>query len=188
MEKKNQLTIFGIMLILIIVNFLGCTEQTSTEKLVTAPLNTLVFTVDEIPTGFSEAFNSSNPTIGFSIESYTIVFYRNHSLNQTEMISIQLNKFNSTEFSKKGYNGSIELITGPFTENWKLINDSIGKIGDESAAFSISSVNHNENNVTIISYKILFRISNVVCQTSFEIVDYNYSSAFELTKIIEQKI
>ena len=54
---NKQLIAAGIIVVLLVVGFSGCIEEKSTETLVTAPVNTLILTLNDLPEGFSEKGN-----------------------------------------------------------------------------------------------------------------------------------
>lgn len=178
---NKNLIIIVIAVLLVCVGLSGCIEEKSTEKLVTAPVNTLALTVDDLPEGFSEVGNkslSSVPVLADSpTESYAVIFLGNYS-NQTIIkpeIHFGLLKFNSSEVASNNYNTLILYFT-TYSDD-KLIDDSINKTGDESKAFS--------NFTGSIHY--YFRVSNVVGIMNIY-GNNSYSFAFDLVKIVEDRI
>jgi len=137
---NKQLIAAGIIVVLLVVGFSGCIEEKSTETLVTAPVNTLILTLNDLPEGFSEKGNgspsSSMPGLTDApTESYAVIFMGNYS-NQTTEIQFVLLKFNSSEVAITNHNTLIFYITA--FGKVELINDSVNKTGDESKAFSDS--------------------------------------------------
>jgi len=177
--NKTIPIVVGITILLVGIGFSGCIEEKSTEILVTASVNTLSLTVDDLPEGFSEVFNESPSSIPGLVESpteyYVVSFLGNYS-NKTTEIQFGLLKFNSSEVASTNYSTLILYFT--IYSDTELITDSIDKIGDESKAFS---------DFTGYSIHYYFRVSNVVGMMHIY-GNNSYYFAFDLVKIVEDRI
>lgn len=177
MKKQFVITTIAVLLVTFL-GLSGCQEETSTGKLVTASVNTLALTLDDLPEDFKEIGNNSGIFMGGPIdapnESYSIHFVGNYPDERAE-VRFEIYKFNSSELAIANYNTLINLIIQG--SNLELIDDSVNKIGDESKALS--------DNIITFFY---FRISNIVCIINVDIPGNGYTLASNLAKKVEQKI
>jgi len=171
MKKKILLVMFLIFSII----FTGCIEEIKEngEKLVTAPLNTLGFKSDDLPSNYttqSEFFNnteiSDNLSTGktvIALERYNAFYGINATL--TPSLTILMTKYDS-----------IDSASAVFSEYniFFFNNDSSGdmykrvsaeQIGDESAVGVLTSGEYSD------AHQIIFRRLNIVTRfyTTFNI-------------------
>lgn len=209
---KKQLLIVGITAILIAVGLSGCTEQTQDEtkdetangNLVTAMLNTLSLTLNDLPEGYtntSELYDT-NPQTPNSLESYQGGF--SYDVDDEKCgISVGLVKFDTIENAGLAFKNYDREFHYTYYEDPSVsymgvtpvkISESFGDESNMSVGdFSEFSSTYNFMSRTII----VFRISNVVV-TIFkddwsnvedpDPSDTNLAFSIDLAKIIESRI
>lgn len=200
---NKPLIIIGIIILLITTGLSGCVNEKTNGELITAPLNTLALTLEDLPEGYierikgSEDYNYSDKSIFNGIipsEEYSILFIPENNENKTVLlpIALYLYKFNSSEDAHLAQNNMTELESaykvGDFN---RTTPQNVTQIGDESTyeLFQISRILYNDTE----SY-IYFRIKNVVVYliinsrgipgVDIDFVDLTINYA----KIIENKI
>ncbi len=185
---KNKILI--VIFLFFTVIFQGCIEETkdNEEKLVTAPLNTVGFKSDDLPSNYtnpSEFFNnteiSDNLSTGetvIALERYNAFYGFNATLQPS--LTILMTKYDS-----------IESASAVFSEYniYFFNNDSSGEmyervlaeqIGDESAVGVLTSGEYTG------AHQIIFRRINIV--TRFYTTDITQNESIEYAKILINNI
>ena len=152
-------------------------EEEHIEELITAPLSSLLLTVDDLPEDYSVSYSGTGDGSQFSSDSnetFTILFSKENISNPNELgfITFELNKFDSIEETETVFSNVIEYMM--FIGGFEVIDESINLIGTESKAITNPGHDH------IFS----FRISNIICVMS----STDYSLTVDLAKIVEQRI
>lgn len=184
---KRKLLIITIIVIVLGIILSGCFEDNNQKQdnqnkgLVTESVLNLLLTIEDLPENCSEQYKGKDYTSEFSrypqykpIEYYKIEFSKGNISNQDEyeIITCELNKFDSIEKAEIAYNTTIEYIIT--TGNYEVVEESINIIGNESKA------------LTKEGYRevLTFRILNVIGVMSSK----NLSFTIELAQIVEQRI
>jgi hypothetical protein len=172
-KMKKKLLVLAIIFLLTIISFSGCIS--SVDKLSAKSLN---FTLKDLPNGYIECnHNDSNKDL-FVVtqpkESYRIVFFLGDCANWSRGVDSIIAIFNSTDESIDFFKFSSNIFRGPEVKEAKNI------LGDESYGIKIENANKT------IGYALCFRISNIVTVVSYLYADYSF--AFNLSKIVEQRI
>jgi hypothetical protein len=168
---NKPLIIIGITLILITTGLSGCVNEKTNEKLITAPLNTLALTLEDLPEGYiertkgGEDYNYSDKSTFHGImtsEEYSILFIPENNENKTILlpIALYLYKFNSSDDAHIVLNNMTEMDSASKVGNFnRTTPQNVTQIGDESSyeLYKISQILYNDTE----SY-IYFRIKNVV--------------------------
>ncbi len=169
---------FLLLLIVIIstINLQGCVEQNNNEnKLVTASLNTLGFTSNQLPDDVikqNEFFDDETAILEFPtnitislLELYMIEYTNNES---QPFLTLEIQKLNSSEVGKELFDIKKDDFSGP--DHTVL---SINEQGDESIIYQYGK-----------TYIILFRKYNVVSTLSIISVDIDLEKSIEYAEII----
>jgi len=178
-KKKSIQTIFVAIIITLALVF----GVILSEKHVTASLDTLNLTFDDIPDGYQD---SPSGIMGMaedlgSIESSYMHFAKGANFSDPMNLSYihcKLLKYSNVERAKLNYNEK-EFRISKYGDH-DLINESVNVVGDESIAGYFTSYMYNST----ISFS--FRILNVLVE--IRIINEDYSLAFDLAKIIENRI
>ena len=181
---NKNLIIFGIIFLLICVGLTGCFEENNqkqinqqSEEPITASIQNLLLTIEDLPVDYSENYSGSEYTSEFSSgsnETFTIWFSKGNISNPDEydIITCELNKFYSIEKAEIVYSTILEYMMT--IGNFEVIDGSIDVIGRESKAITKNGYNDI----------LTFRISNVIGVMS----STNYSFTIDLVKIVEKRI
>lgn len=181
---KRELSGIIIVVLSLGIAFSGCFGENNqkqinqqNEELITASILNLLLTIEDLPEGYSENYSGIEYTSEFSSgsnETFTIWFSKGNISNPDEydLITCELNKFNSIEEAEIAYSTIIEYMMT--IGNFEVIDGSIDVIGRESKAITKNGYNDF----------LTFRISNVIGVMS----STNYSFTIDLAKIVEQRI
>ncbi len=186
---KNFLTVVGITILFVCVGLSGCQEEKTTEKLVTAPLNTLALTVDDLPYGyykFNEDFNDTIYGATFFYESQSL-FDDNKGYPMIAFSIVKLDSINDTIIFYQN------ATSANFTNGLNNTTpQDVELIGDESKyeLYQGESEYYSNENMSI-SY-LQFRINNFyimfyIFGPSEPEIEY-ISFTFDLAKIVESRI
>ena len=181
---KRELSGIIIIILLLGIAFSGCFDENNqkqinyqNEDLITASIFNFFLTIEDLPEGYSVNYSGSEYTSEFSSgsnETFTIWFSKGNISNPDEydLITCELNKFNSIEEAEIAYSTIIEYMMT--IGNFEVIDESIDIIGRESKAITKDGYNDF----------LTFRISNVIGVMSSN----NLSFTIDLAKIVEQRI
>lgn len=164
----------------------GCQEQTPSENnMISVDLPALILTVDDLPEGYSQNYesNSYGGGTGFEdtpIESYRVSFVTGNlsDIKESNIVRCALYKFPSPDNASKNFALSLEYFNYP--GKIEVVNDSINTIGDESKGFIVQLPIEN-----VTDNYILFRVANVIC---FINAGHDYSLVLDLSHIVEKRL
>jgi len=199
---NKHLIVVVIAVLLICVGLSGCTEtkEKITSKLVTASLNTLALTVDDLPQGYikwSENLNKSGGTMQnmTPVEEYSVVLVFESLENNTGFpaIFLSLYKFNTSDEAKIGFYNLSGLMLKGYGFMDCITPENVEQIGDESIYELVQGPYGNYSNAQNTTVSLIgFRINNIGVGMllqgipSWEI-DYTRLT-IDYSKIIESKI
>lgn len=158
-------------------------ESVVSEKHVTASLDTLNLTYDDIPDGYQDppsgliSLTKDSGLIESSYASFAKGVNFSDPMNLS-YIHCKLSKYSSIGNSKLNYKEK-ELRISNY-EDYDLINESVNVVGAESIAGYFTSYMYNST----ISFS--FRILNVLVE--IRVINEDYSLAFDLAEIVENRI
>ena len=133
--------------------------------------------IEDLPSDYIQYYTGKKYLSVFSnqsSESLVTWFSKGNisSLKESELVSCELNKFNSTNNAIQRFNETIDILIS--IGNFSIINESINIIGDESK--SLEKKGYTD--------LLAFRIKNIIVVMSSP----EYSLTLELAKIVEQRI
>jgi len=199
---NKHLIVIGIAVLLICVEFSGCTEteEKVAEKLITVPLSTLALTVDDLPQGYikwSEEYNYTSGGINsiIPVEYYFITFAFENPEDNTGFpgIFLFLYKFNTSDEAKIGFYNQSGLMLKGYGFMDCITPENVEQIGDESIYELLQGPYGNYSNAqnTTISL-ISFRINNVgvgMLIQGVPIWEIDYTRlTIDYSKIVESRI
>jgi hypothetical protein len=179
--KKNTQKLLAIVIILALITiiFLVIFFQGNKEKIEGISAKSLNLNLNDLPAGYKEFANDSShkglPMLNEPRESYRVIFFLGNTSNMSRTVDSFIVIFNTTNESIDFYNFSTIFFKG------SAVEESKNRLGDESYGIEMKD---NENNT--IGYVHCFRISNIFAAVSYIYDDYSY--AFDLSKIVEQRI
>jgi len=172
-KMKKKLLVLAIIFLLTVISFSGCTS--SVDKSSAKSLN---LTLKDLPTGYIECNHDDSNKDLFVLtkprESYRIVFFLGDCTNWSQGVDSIIAIFNSTDESIDFFEFSTNIFRGSEVKEAKNI------LGDESYGIEIENANNT------IGFALCFRISKIVTVVSYLYADYSF--AFNLSKIVEQRI
>jgi hypothetical protein len=179
MKKKTQKRLAIIIIVALITTiFLIVILQKNNANIDTISAKSLNLTLKDLPDGYIECnHDDSNHELLMLFktrESYRIIFFKGDCSNVPLGVDSIIVIFNSTDESINFFKNSTAIFRGPAVEEAKNI------LGDESYGIEVTNANN------IIGYALCFRISKIVAVVSY--LDVDYSFAFDLSKIVEQRI
>jgi len=179
--KKNTQKLLAIVIILalIIIIFLVIFFQGNKGMIEGISAKSLTLNLNDLSDDYKE-FSNDSSNLGLLMlyeprESYRVIFFLGDPSNMSRTIDSITVIFNSTDESIDFFKFSTNFFKGPAIEEAKNI------LGDESYGIKIVD---NEKNTA--GYVHCFRISNIFAAVSYIHDDYSY--AFDLSKIVEQRI
>ena len=163
------------------VSKLNLREWPIEDKPITTPAESLVITIDDLPEGYKICANRTEEhgKIVDPIESYSVIYSKGNCSNASEGLFSIIIKFDISFDASIFYNMTKFPVLEK--EKHKIRNDSVNAIGDESFAH-YTTLDQTQNDSQIYLW---FRISNIVGLIK---VPYDYSLAYELAEIVEQRI
>lgn len=185
---KKIATLGITILLLMVVGLSGCQQQDEGEALISASLVTFSITKDDVPENFTKSGNTTHFVLDGDVTDDPIEHYRawfenpgyidpidasNYTVDQ--YIYYELNKYVNIDMAIEEYESDAYYYHSDHT----IINNSYNSIGDQSLAYLMYQDN-------VSWYLLYFRISNVV--VSFYNVNTTYQLAYDLAKIVEQRI
>jgi len=201
---KKQLVIVGVVVLFFVVGFSGCTEEDSTddtnEKLVTASLDTLTLTLDDLPEGYvkwSDDHNYSGESIQGMIPSefYEIHFVFQDPENDTgyPWIGLSLYKFNSSKDANTVLQALSEQVTNSLNESKRTTPQTVEQIGNESIYELYQGIEGEYYKYQNATFSFIhFRMRNVVVYLFLEGMPNDETdyviSAIDYAKIVESRI
>ena len=201
---KKQLVIVGVVVLFVVIGFSGCTEEDSTddtnEKLVTASLDTLTLTLDDVPEGYAK-WSDDHDYSGESIqgmipsEFYEIHFVFQDPENDTgyPWIGLSLYKFNSSKDANTVLQALSEQVTNSLNESKRTMPQTVEQIGYESIYELYQGIEGEYYKYQNATFSFIhFRMRNVVVYLFLEGMpndetDYIIST-IDYTKIVESRI
>ena len=158
----------------------GCFEKDSggqSNKPNEISLGDLIITIDDLPKNYTQYYSGNKYLSEFSNNSSeSLVKWFTDGLvpdlKNNDLITCELNRFNSTDDAKNRYDETIEYFINE--RNFTIITGSINRIGDESKDLE------KEGFTDLLT----FRLSDIIVVISSK----NYTYTYELAKIVEQRI
>lgn len=164
---KKELLALSIGVLLLIISFSGCVEESKKVEMITIPLNEIDINIGELLDGYildNETYNDNPPT-NYGIKALDTYGLKFNSLakNENDTVSVWLIRFNSSFVAQESlYNlipdlplwlGVSQIYAGPFEQ-----------IGDESILYAYFGKGLFEDDLDLnkTAVDMIFRIKNVI--------------------------
>ena len=201
---KKQLVIVGVVVLFFVVGFSGCTEEDSTddtnEKFVTASLDTLTLTLDDLPEGYAK-WSDDHDYSGESIQGMIpLEFYEIHFVFQDPendtgypWIGLSFYKFNSSKDANTVLQALSEQVTNSLNESKRTTPQTVEQIGNESIYELYQGIEGEYYKYQNATFSFIhFRMRNVVVYLFLEGMPNDETdyviSAIDYAKIVESRI